>query len=191
MRKIGIFSLLAILVFVLSFVFVRQTSENKSTKVQQPKETSKQLSNMKITSSAFSHNQTIPQKYTCDGEDLSPPLQFGEVPEDAQSLVLIVDDPDAPAKTWVHWTVFNMDPTTNEVSENSVPNGGVEAMTDFGRQGYGGPCPPSGTHRYFFKLYALDTKLALSSNADKKEIEEAMQGHILGLAELIGLYRRR
>lgn len=121
---------------------------------------------------------------------MSPPLSFLEVPADAKSLVLIVDDPDATIGTFVHWTVFNINPTIQQVSENSVPQGGVEAMTDFGRPGYGGPCPPSGVHRYFFKLYALDTTLDFGPAADKKAIEQAMQNHILDSAELIGLYSK-
>lgn len=145
---------------------------------------------MKITSSVFQHNQFIPSKYTCDGENVSPPLSFLDVPDNIKSLVLIVDDPDAPSKTWVHWTVFNIDPAVKEVTEDSVPQDGVEGMTDFGTRGYGGACPPSGTHRYFFKLYALDTVLNLNSNSDKKAIEQAMQNHILQSCELVGLYKR-
>lgn len=146
---------------------------------------------MKITSPAFEHNQRIPGKYTCDGENMSPSLSFLEVPENAKSLVLIVDDPDAPSKIWVHWIVFNIDPTISEVPENTVPKAGIEGLTDFGKPGYGGPCPPSGTHRYFFKLYALDLILNLPQNSNKKAVEEAMQGHILDSAELVGLYERK
>lgn len=146
---------------------------------------------MKIVSSAFEHNRRIPSKYTCDGENMSPPLSFLEVPKNTKSLVLIVDDPDAPSKTWVHWVVFNIDSATRDVSENSVPNGGVLGMTDFGKPGYGGPCPPSGKHRYFFKLYALDSVLNLPQSSDKNAVEEAMKGHILDSAELVGLYERR
>ncbi|OGH29433.1 MAG: phosphatidylethanolamine-binding protein [Candidatus Levybacteria bacterium RIFCSPHIGHO2_12_FULL_37_9] len=145
---------------------------------------------MKILSSAFNHNKRIPAKYTCDGENISPPLQFLEVPESAKSLVLIVDDPDAPSKTWVHWVVFNINPQTAEVKENSVPQSGIEGMTDFGKPGYGGACPPSGTHRYFFKLYALDTILDLPQSATKQMVEEKMQRNIIDRAELIGLYSR-
>ena len=145
---------------------------------------------MKITSSAFEHNAKIPSKYTCDGENVNPPLQFLEVPENAKSLVLIVDDPDAPSKAWVHWVVYNINPQTTEVKENSVPDGGIEGMTDFGRPGYGGPCPPSGTHRYFFKLYALHSVLDLPQNATKQMVEQKMQGHIIDKTELVGLYSR-
>ncbi|OGH20419.1 MAG: phosphatidylethanolamine-binding protein [Candidatus Levybacteria bacterium RIFCSPHIGHO2_02_FULL_37_13] len=145
---------------------------------------------MKILSSAFNHNKRIPAKYTCDGENISPPLQFLEVPESAKSLVLIVDDPDAPSKVWVHWVVYNINPQTSKVRENSVPEGGVEGMTDFGKPGYGGACPPSGAHRYFFKLYALDTILDLPQSATKQMVEEKMQRNIIDRAELIGLYSR-
>ena len=145
---------------------------------------------MKLTSPAFQHQQRIPAKYTCDGQDISPPLHIAEAPEAAESLVLIMDDPDAPSGTWVHWTVWNMDPKTSEIGENSGPPGAAQGMTDFHRPGYGGPCPPSGTHRYFFKLYALDTKLNLPAKTDKSALEKAMEGHILARAELVGLYSR-
>ena len=145
---------------------------------------------MKLTSPAFQHQQRIPAKYTCDGQDISPPLQIADAPPAAQSLVLIMDDPDAPRGTWVHWTVWNMEPKTSEIAENSGPPGAAQGMTDFRRPGYGGPCPPSGTHRYFFKLYALDTKLNLPAKTDKSALEKAMEGHILARAELVGLYSR-
>lgn len=145
---------------------------------------------VKILSPAFLNNQQIPSKYTCDGENINPPLLLSEIPDNAKSLVLIVDDPDAPSKIWVHWVVFNINPATTEIAENSVPEGGIEGMTDFGNTGYGGPCPPSGNHRYFFKLYALDSILSLPQYSDKKAVEEAMQGHILDSAELVGLYER-
>ncbi len=149
-----------------------------------------QLENMTITSPAFSHNGQVPLKYTCDGEDINPPLTISGVPANAKSLVLIVDDPDAPRGTWVHWTVWNIKPDTTSIGENSLPMGAVEGTTDFGRTGYGGPCPPSGTHRYFFKIYALDTLINLSSSARKADIEKVMEGHILDQTELIGLYKR-
>ena len=145
---------------------------------------------MKIVSSAFQNNTKIPNKYTCDGENVSPPLQFIDLPEDAKSLVLVVDDPDAPAKTWVHWVVYNINPQTSEVKENSVPQNGIEGMTDFGKSGYGGACPPSGTHRYFFKLYALDSILDLPQNPTKQMVENKIQGHIIDSAKLMGLYSR-
>lgn len=146
--------------------------------------------NMKLTSSAFEPNQKIPNQYTCDSENINPPLQIAEVPQNAKSLVLIMDDPDAPAGIWVHWTVWNIDPQTNEIPENSVPANAIEGVTSFGNTGYGGPCPPSGEHRYFFKLYALDKTLELSANTTKAQLEQAIQGHVLDSVELIGLYSR-
>lgn len=145
---------------------------------------------MKLASSAFEHQQQIPDKYTCKGANVNPPLQFLEVPEQAKSLVLILDDPDAPVGLWVHWVVFNMDPQTLGIEEDRKPSHGIQGMTSFGNTHYGGPCPPSGTHRYFFKLYALDTLLNLTESADKEAVEKAMQGHILDQAELIGLYSK-
>lgn len=142
---------------------------------------------MQILSSAFEHNQQLPAKYTCKGENISPPLQFLEVPVEAKSLVLIVDDPDTPNGDFVHWIVFNIPITTTQIVENSTP-AGIEGVTGFGQNGYGGPCPPSATHRYFFRLYALDSMLDLPESADKQAVESTMQGHILDQAELIGLF---
>lgn len=144
---------------------------------------------MKITSPAFENNKNLPSKYTCDGEGVNPPLSFSEIPTAAQSLALIVDDPDAPSGTFVHWTVWNIDPKSTGIAENSIPAGAIQGITSYGESKYGFPCPPSGTHRYFFKLYALDTKLYLPSvKADS--LEKAMVGHTLDQAEIIGLYSR-
>ena len=145
---------------------------------------------MKIESPVFKNNELIPTKYTCQGEDINPPLKISAVPQSTKSLALIIDDPDAPVGTWVHWLLWNIPPETAEIGENSVPPGATEGQTDFGQPGYGGPCPPSGTHRYFFKLYALDTELSLAAGASKKELEAALRGHILEQAELIGLYKK-
>ncbi|MBM3707295.1 MAG: YbhB/YbcL family Raf kinase inhibitor-like protein [Actinobacteria bacterium] len=145
---------------------------------------------MKIISNAFEHNSMIPPKYTCDGQNINPSLEISGAPENTKSLVLIVDDPDAPMGTWIHWTIWNIEPKTNVIAENSCPGGAVEGMTSFGRTGYGGPCPPSGTHRYFFKIFALDSILDLTSNAYIRELEHAMQNHIIDHAEVIGLYKR-
>ncbi|OGE79013.1 MAG: hypothetical protein A2751_00950 [Candidatus Doudnabacteria bacterium RIFCSPHIGHO2_01_FULL_46_14] len=146
---------------------------------------------MQITSSAFANNQNIPAKYTCDEENVNPPLEISDIPAEAKSLALIVDDPDAPvADGWVHWLVWNINPATKQIAENSVPPAGVEGTTSFGKPGYGGPCPPSGAHHYFFKLYALDTTLDLPASIDKSGLEQAMENHILGQAQIIGLYSR-
>ncbi len=142
---------------------------------------------MKIISPAFEHNQIIPRKYTCQGEDTSPPLEISHIPQETKSLSLIVDDPDAPMGTWVHWVVFDI-PITTKIEENTIP--GKQGINDFGKRDYGGPCPPSGTHRYFFKIYSLDTTLNLKEGISIKALEKAMQGHILGQAELIGLYKK-
>lgn len=122
---------------------------------------------------------------------MSPPLEISGVPEGAKSMVLIMDDPDATHGLWVHWVLWNISPDTKEIPENSVPAGAAEGMTSFGKPGYGGPCPPSGTHRYFFKLCALNKKLELSPSAGKVELEEVMAGQVLDQAELIGLYSRQ
>ena len=141
-----------------------------------------------VRSPLFESNKLIPAKYSCDGDDVNPPLTVENVPEDAKSLVLIIDDPDAPMGVWNHWLVWNIPAGTREIEENSVP--GVQGTNTGGRRRYGGPCPPSGTHRYFFKVYALDIQLDLDSGAKKKELENAMRGHVLAEGELVGLYRR-
>jgi Raf kinase inhibitor-like YbhB/YbcL family protein len=149
------------------------------------------MSTLKITSPAFKHNEHIPPKYTCDGADVNPPLVIENIPAGAKSLALLVDDPDAPRGMWVHWVVWNMAPDTQEIEEGSIPSGSREGINDFRQRNYGGPCPPSGTHRYFFKLYALDTILNLDENTTKAKLEKEMTGHILNQAELIGLYKRK
>ncbi|MFQ6093600.1 MAG: YbhB/YbcL family Raf kinase inhibitor-like protein [bacterium] len=150
---------------------------------------------IKVTSRAFEEGGMIPQKYTCDGEDVSPPLAWTSVPEGTKSLALICDDPDAPMGTWVHWVLFNLPANIKELPENVPPqetleNGAKHGITDFRRIGYGGPCPPSGTHRYYFKLYALDTELDLEAGITKAELLEAMEGHILAEGRLMGKYKR-
>lgn len=151
---------------------------------------------IKVTSSAFEDGGMIPAKYTCDGADISPPLQWAAVPESTKSIALICDDPDAPMGTWVHWVLFNLPAGTIELAENipadkTLPGGAKQGVSDFGRIGYGGPCPPSGTHRYFFKIYALDTEVDLTAGAGKPDLEGAMEGHILGEGQLIGKYKRQ
>ena len=146
------------------------------------------VSTMKITSLSFQNNEALPVKYTCDGKGVNPPLSISDVPKDAKSLVLIFRDPDAPSGDFVHWTVWNINPGLTEIAENSVP--GVEGITSYGKSGYGLPCPPSGTHRYTFQLYALDTLLDISPRIDASQLEKAMQGHILDKAELVGMYSR-
>jgi Raf kinase inhibitor-like YbhB/YbcL family protein len=151
---------------------------------------------MEITSPAFQHQGEIPARFTCEGDDISPPLSWRDVPEDAVSLVLIVDDPDAPdpacpRMTWVHWLLTDMPASTHGLPEavQQLPSGTVPGANDWKRTGYGGPCPPVGRHRYFFKLYALDTKLGLVK-PNKAAIEAAMKGHVLARGELVGTYEK-
>ena len=153
--------------------------------------------NFALTSSAFPNEGEIPMQFTCDGEDLSPPLSFTDVPEGARSLALIVDDPDAPdpaapRMTWVHWVLYNLPADASGLAESvtDLPAGTLQGINDWKRTGYGGPCPPIGTHRYFFKLYALDTTLELEAGATKQELLDAMAGHVLAEGELIGVYER-
>lgn len=145
---------------------------------------------MRLSSKAFQNNQEIPIEYTCDGENTNPPLQFFDIPLAAQTLALIVDDPDAPRGDWVHWLIWNISPQTTEIANNSFPDEAVLGTTDFDKPGYGGPCPPSGNHHYHFKLYALDQKIDLPSTARKRDLEQAMKGHILDTSQLIGIYQR-
>ncbi len=142
---------------------------------------------MKLTSPDFDQDGSIPSEFTCDGKDINPELRIEGVSEGTQSLTLIVDDPDA-AGTWVHWVVFNIAPETEVIEENSTT--GTVGINDFGKQTYGGPCPPSGTHRYFFKLYALDANTGLQPGATKEDLLSAIEGHVLAEAELMGSYQR-
>ena len=140
---------------------------------------------------------TIPEMYSCDGKDVSPPLTWGSGPEGTEAWALVVDDPDAPSKTWVHWVLFNLPHSTRFLSEGvaasgDLPGGGHQGKNDFGKLGYGGPCPPIGKpHRYFFRLYALDAPLDLPAGATRNQVDRAMEGHILGRGELMGTYARR
>jgi Raf kinase inhibitor-like YbhB/YbcL family protein len=145
---------------------------------------------MKITSSAFQEGGNIPSKFTCDGGDRSPPLQIAEIPSSAKSLALIVDDPDAPSGLFTHWIVWNISPQTNEIAEGSAPKG-VQGTSDFGKSGYGGPCPPSGTHRYYFKIFALDRELNLPSGTKRNQLDAAIKGHVVAQGELMGRYTRK
>lgn len=172
----------AILLIILLFITgCSKDISNVEEKIQEVVEM------LTVSSPVFENNGNIPAKYTCDGDDVNPPLDISDIPEGTQSIVLIVDDPDAPMGTWDHWVVWNIEPV-EKIEENSVP--GTQGLNDFRKNSYGGPCPPSGTHRYFFKVYALDTKLDLDTDSKKSDVERAMQGHILAKGELIGLYSR-
>jgi Raf kinase inhibitor-like YbhB/YbcL family protein len=169
---------------------------NLCAKGPEAKKGTKHMDTIKITSAAFGQMQPIPPQYTCDGADISPPLSWSGLPAAAKSLVLIADDPDAPAGTWVHWVLYDLPPTIDRLPENipktdTLAGGGKQGKTDFNRIGWGGPCPPGGTHRYFFKIYALDTMLNLSAGKTRTEIEKAIKGHVLAKGELAGTYKRK
>jgi hypothetical protein len=160
-----------------------KTDSSKAVKKDQEKKP------LKISSPVFKDFGIIPKKFTCDGKDVSPPLKFTNIPQKTKSLALIVDDPDAPAGTFTHWIVWGISPKKTQFAVGER-KGITEGTTDFGKTGYGGPCPPSGSHRYFFKLYALDSKIDLSTKSKKKELEAAIQDHIIQSATLVGKYSR-
>jgi len=151
---------------------------------------------IKVTSPVFDEGGMIPSKYTCDGEDISPPIEWDGIPDGTQSIALISDDPDAPMGTWVHWVLYNLPADARRLDEDIpasevLANGAKQGTTDFGRVGYGGPCPPSGTHRYFFKVYALNAQIELIKAATKEQLLNAMEGHILAEGQLMGKYKRQ
>jgi Raf kinase inhibitor-like YbhB/YbcL family protein len=150
---------------------------------------------MNIKSSVFEEGGDIPQKYSCDGEDISPPLSWSGAPETTKSFALISDDPDAPMGTWVHWVIYNIPGSSSGLDEDvpadeTLSDGSMQGQNSWNRIGYGGPCPPGGTHRYYFKLYALDTELDLKPGASKKELERAMKGHVVAEEQIMGRFSR-
>jgi len=150
---------------------------------------------IKVTSPAFKESESIPRQYTCDGVNVSPPLEWSGVPKSAKTLAIIAEDPDAPSGAWVHWIIYNLPAENIGMVENlpateNLKAGGFQGKNDFGKIGYGGPCPPSGTHRYFFKIYALDNELPLKAGATKAGVEKAMEGHIVTQGQLMGTYRK-
>ena len=145
---------------------------------------------LKLTSPVFENNSPLPPRYTCDGENINPPLSIKNVPRKAKSLALLLDDQDAPRGSYVHWIVWNIDPETKDIKEDSVPADAVEGTNDFKKRNYGGPCPPTRAHRYVFKLYALDIRLNLEASSTKAALEKAMKGHILAQTQLLTSYKR-
>ena len=145
---------------------------------------------IKITSPAFTEGGSIPSKFTCDGTNTSPALKIESAPAQAKALLLIVDDPDAPSGLFTHWLVWNIDPKSGSIAEADAASG-TQGKNDFGKTGYGGPCPPSGSHRYYFRVYALDQQLSLHSGAPRKEVDAAMKGHVIAQGELMGRYARK
>lgn len=179
-----------ILAAALLLVSCKDTNQN-NTKRQGAKKM-----DIKITSTAFKDGGMMPSKYTCDGKNISPPLQWDKVPAETKSIALISDDPDAPMGTWVHWVLFNLPPQRTQLPEDFptdeiLADGTRQGVTCFGTTGYGGPCPPSGTHRYFFKIYALDIEIDAVSVIDKDELTRKMEGHILAQGQLMGKYKRK
>ncbi len=204
LKIIAIILILAVIIF-LAFYLIKAKKEkissdmtaslNSTSTINSPQATSSkevsEIKHLEILSSAFENNGLTPEKYTCDGDDIIPPLTIQNIPTSTKSLALIVDDPDAPRVNWTHWLVWNLIPAGNtiEIQEGIVPDGAVQGLNSFNRRIYKGPCPPMGTHHYYFRIYALDVELVLSVSSDKKALDRAMAGHILEQAELIGLYR--
>jgi Raf kinase inhibitor-like YbhB/YbcL family protein len=188
-----------IIALILAVTATCQKEDKPEIKPKQKKAISEEpkMQTLEIKSSAFAEGQTIPEKYTCDGEDVSVPLSWPAPPEGTKSFALICDDPDAPMGTFVHWVLFNIPPEVTELPEglsvktDTSLTGAIEGISDFRKMGYGGPCPPRGpAHRYFFKLYALDTMLELKEKSAKADVEKAMQDHILAQGQLMGKYKR-
>jgi Raf kinase inhibitor-like YbhB/YbcL family protein len=182
-------------VVILPILFCSYEKKEKPGILKEPEKGVEKMT-IKITSSAFAQGGMIPSKYTADGQNISPPLKWEGVPDGTASIALICDDPDAPMGTWVHWVMWNIPPDKKELPENIPPDqklsdGSIQGITDFRRPGYGGPAPPSGTHRYYFKIYALNTKLDLPTNSTKVQLLKAMESHILAEGELMGKYKRQ
>lgn len=185
------------LIFIsLLFLFCSCQKENSEiTTKEKPQNEERSSIKMKITSSSFKEGELMNEKYTCDGENISPQLLWTDIPANTKSLALISDDPDAPAGDWVHWVIYNIPPTTTELREHyprdkELSDGTKQGKNDFGKIGYDGPFPPGGTHRYYFKLYALDIVLEKDYGLTKKELQKAMEGHILAEASIMGKYKR-
>jgi Raf kinase inhibitor-like YbhB/YbcL family protein len=175
MKRLRISALVFLQVFVFSYAMGQTVSKVEA---------------LKISSPAFENGGKIPKEYTCDGKNVNPPLKIDNAPLNVKSFALVFDDIDAPRGTYVHWIVWNIDPGLKEMRENSVPEGAVQGVNDFKKRNYGGPCPPGRAHRYVFKIYALDTLLDLNPSGSKKDLEKAMEDHIISRAQLTGLYKR-
>lgn len=181
MKKVLLILLGIAIIFIVFIVLAVMTTKKKSDTM---------ALYMQLTSPTFKNNTSLPKDYSCDGKGINPPLAIFEAPKDAKSMALIVTDPDAPMGTFTHWVVYNIDPLTKEISENSVPTGSVQGKTSVGKPGFVAACPPNGQHRYFFALYALDTMLPADSNMDRLALEKVMKGHVLNSSVLLGLYKR-
>ena len=181
-KALIVIAVIIILGAVAYFVFTKINKNKEEAPVAQ--------TTVKITSSAFQEGEEIPVKFSCRGENVNPDLKISGVPSDAKSLAIILDDPDAPAGVWTHVILANIDPTTNEIPENSAPQGTVIGKNSSGETKYDGPCPPSGTHRYYFKVFALESMLDLQNGFSRSELEEAMEGHILAQGQMMGKFSK-
>jgi Raf kinase inhibitor-like YbhB/YbcL family protein len=182
--------------FILLFCLIFSDSYAANLFKPQIQKGDKTMEQLKLESTEFKEGEMIPARFTCDGENVSPRLRWSNVPAGTKSLALVAEDPDASSGSWVHWVMFNIPAEVTELAEKipsvkTLPNGSVSGANDFRKFGYGGPCPPSGTHRYFFRIYALDTTLSLEPGASKKQVLDAIRGHILSQGELMGKYRRK
>lgn len=191
-RKLQAITLLLLMLVVAGCATRPNVSAQNSASTSTPQTTG---GSIKLTSTAFKEGEPVPRQYTCDGVNVSPSLEWSGVPKSAKTLVIFADDPDAPAGTWVHWVLYNLPAGNIGMVENlpatdELKAGGFQGKNDFGKIGYGGPCPPSGTHRYFFKIYALDSELPLEAGATKAEVEKAMEGHVVAQGQLMGTYRK-
>jgi Raf kinase inhibitor-like YbhB/YbcL family protein len=180
-----------LLVFTIFLAIVLLFSQKSPSIMKKRAVESVQHTSMTIASPAFENNSLIPSKYTCDGENMNPPLMFSNIPPKAKSIALVVTDPDAPGGTFTHWIIYNIPATTTKIDENSVPEDSQEAQNSFGKKEYGGPCPPSGTHHYVFTLYALDSMISIPDSADVTDIEKVIQSNSMEQATLTGLYAKQ
>ena len=186
-----ILSVTIIVLILVGLILFRTSSESiQSNESTDNSSLTQPQTDMMIQSTKFAHNGSIPSVYTCDGPNTNPPLSFETIPAGTKSLALIMDDPDAPNGTWTHWVLWNIAPESIHIPDDFVPEGAVQGITSFGSAGYGGPCPPSGEHRYFFRLYALDTILDIDANTDADGLRKAIKGSILEEAELVGKYEK-
>ena len=185
MRTVLIILIIIIIILLFSGFIYLQNKKPAGLKIMDYKNV------IKVTSTAFSQGGIIPAKYTCDGQNINPDISIEDVPESAKSLVLIVDDPDSPRGVFTHWILYNIDPKAKKIAENTMPKGAINGKNDFGNEKYGGPCPGSGTHRYFFTVIALDTVLNIPSGDDRKITDKAIESHIIGQGQLMGKYARK
>jgi hypothetical protein len=198
MKKFIVAVVIIIILCLAVFVIYKYSGNRTATFTDQNQATINTTTPMTIASSAFLDSQTVPKQYTCDGAGINPPLQFSNIPSEAQSLALLVEDPDAPTGIWIHWLMWNISASTTEISENSVPQGAIQGQASSGQNVYGAPCPPSptpgsgqaGIHHYIFTVYALDSKLQLPSYSTAQNFQSAIQGHVISQAQLTGLYGR-